>query len=48
MFFRLITVGAMKPQKNHELLIKAFAYVNKRNKNTQLTILGDGILRLRN
>lgn len=43
--YKFITVGAMKPQKNQKLLIKAFAYVHNKNPNTQLTILGDGILR---
>lgn len=43
--FRFITVGAMKPQKNQKLLLQAFASVHKKNHNTQLTILGDGILR---
>lgn len=43
--YKFITVGSMRPEKNQKLLIKAFAYVRKKNPNTQLTIVGDGTLK---
>ncbi len=42
--FHVITVGTLKVQKNHALLLKAFARVAKKM-NAKLTILGDGDLR---
>ena len=42
--FRILTVGHLKEQKNHELLLKAFALVLK-VKDAHLLILGEGQLR---
>lgn len=42
--FRILTVGHLKIQKNHELLIHAFAILRK-NFNVHLLILGEGDLR---
>lgn len=41
---RLITVGSLKPQKNHKLLIEAFARLTSRPQ-ARLMILGEGALR---
>jgi glycosyltransferase involved in cell wall biosynthesis len=41
---RLIAVGSLKPQKNHKLLIEAFAKLKSRPK-AKLMILGEGPLR---
>jgi glycosyltransferase involved in cell wall biosynthesis len=41
---RIITVGNLKPEKDHALLIKAFALVRKKI-NANLMILGEGELR---
>ena len=40
---RMITVGSLKPQKNHELLIRSFARVRRR-RAAKLMILGSGPL----
>ncbi|VVQ26011.1 glycosyltransferase [Pseudomonas fluorescens] len=40
----LLSVGTLKYQKNHELLIKAFSKIPA-HMNTQLCILGEGVLR---
>lgn len=39
------TVACFKPQKNIFDLLRAFAFVYEKNKNTRLEIIGDGILR---
>jgi glycosyltransferase involved in cell wall biosynthesis len=41
---RIITVGSLKAQKNHAMLIRAFALLRKR-RNAKLMILGEGELR---
>jgi glycosyltransferase involved in cell wall biosynthesis len=41
---RILTVGALKPVKNHDLLIRAFALL-PRNLNARLCIVGEGRLR---
>jgi glycosyltransferase involved in cell wall biosynthesis len=41
---RILSVGTLKPQKNHALLIRAFARMPSR-KDCRLVILGDGPLR---
>lgn len=41
---RFIAVGSLKPQKNHDLLLRAFARLNL--KDAKLMILGEGHLRL--
>jgi glycosyltransferase involved in cell wall biosynthesis len=41
---RLITVGSLKPEKNHALLLRAFARIADRQ--TKLMILGEGDLRI--
>ena len=41
---RILTVGSLKPQKNHALLIGAFARI-ARNRPATLIILGEGSLR---
>jgi glycosyltransferase involved in cell wall biosynthesis len=41
---RILTVGRLKPQKNHRLLIEAFAIL-ARQRPARLVILGDGELR---
>ena len=38
---RIISVGSLKQQKNHSLLINAFAIVNK-NLPSKLMIIGEG------
>lgn len=38
----IISIGRLAPQKNHQLLIKSFAYVHKKHPEWQLRILGDG------
>jgi glycosyltransferase involved in cell wall biosynthesis len=43
---RILTVGALKEQKNHELLLRAFAILVEHT-NAQLLILGEGHLRNR-
>jgi glycosyltransferase involved in cell wall biosynthesis len=40
---RIITVGSLKPQKNHALLLRAFARLGR--KDARLMILGEGPLR---
>lgn len=40
---RIITVGSLKPQKNHALLLRAFACLER--KDARLMILGEGPLR---
>jgi glycosyltransferase involved in cell wall biosynthesis len=40
---RIISTGTLKPQKNHELLLRAFARLQE--KDAQLMILGEGPLR---
>lgn len=41
----IITVGRLSPQKNHKMLINAFASVSKRHPEYQLHIYGDGEIR---
>lgn len=41
--FTFITIGRLYPQKNQKLLIEAFSKVN--NTNSQLIIIGDGVLK---
>lgn len=41
---RILTVGRLKPQKNHQLLVEAFAIL-VRERRARLVILGDGGLR---
>ena len=43
--FRFTTVGRMQPQKNHRLLIEAFASVHERHPDAELAIVGEGYLR---
>ena len=43
----LITVGRLEPQKNHQVLLKAFASVIQRYQDTTLLIVGDGSLKVR-
>lgn len=38
-------VGRFHPQKNHDFLIDVFKYINERNKDTKLLLIGDGYLR---
>lgn len=38
-------VGRFHPQKNHNFLIDIFKYINDRNKETKLLLIGDGNLR---
>lgn len=42
--FRILTVGTLKEQKNHALLLRAFSILLK-HKNAHLLILGEGHLR---
>lgn len=42
---KFITIGRMQNEKNHKLMINAFAEVCKERNNITLTILGDGVLR---
>ncbi|NJC06475.1 glycosyltransferase involved in cell wall biosynthesis [Sphingomonas kaistensis] len=42
---RIISVGAFKAEKNHDLLIRAFARVVQRFPDARLVILGEGALR---
>jgi glycosyltransferase involved in cell wall biosynthesis len=42
---RVITVGTLKQQKNHALLLAAFARLLKRRPSARLVILGEGELR---
>lgn len=44
---RIISAGALKPEKNQELLIRAFARVAERLPQARLVIVGDGALRSR-
>jgi glycosyltransferase involved in cell wall biosynthesis len=44
---RIISAGALKPEKNHELLIRAFAQLLGRRPDAQLLIIGEGALRPR-
>lgn len=44
---RIISVGALKAEKNHELLIRAFAGVSRHFPAARLLILGEGALRSR-
>ncbi len=39
---RFLTVGSLKPQKNHRLLLRAFARVLKRHPDATLLVLGEG------
>ena len=41
----ILSVGALKFEKDHKTLIQAFSYVVKGNSNAKLVILGDGPLR---
>src|SRR4030095_8305393 len=41
---RVISVGTLKPQKNHALLLRAFADLHRRNR-ANLMIVGEGELR---
>lgn len=41
----IITVGRLSPQKNHIMLINAFAKVNEKHPEYQLHIYGDGEIR---
>lgn len=41
---RIVNVGSLKPQKNHELLLRAFAQLSL-DPPAQLTIVGEGALR---
>ncbi len=38
----IVSVGRLTPQKNHAILIRAFAYIIEDYPNVQLTIIGDG------
>ena len=40
--FRLISVGRLDPQKNHDLLLQACAELRRRGRDFSLTIVGDG------
>lgn len=40
-----IATGRMEPQKNYELMLRAFAEVHQTYPNTKLVVLGDGYLR---
>jgi glycosyltransferase involved in cell wall biosynthesis len=42
---RIISAGSFKAEKNHDLLIRAFAIVAKQHPQARLIILGDGSLR---
>ncbi len=42
---RIVTLGRLHPQKNHELLIRAFAQVYAKHKEYTLSIYGDGDLK---
>ena len=42
---RILTVGALKPEKNHALLLRAFALLLNSRSDARLMILGDGTLR---
>jgi glycosyltransferase involved in cell wall biosynthesis len=44
---RIISAGALKPEKNHELLIRAFAQLLDRRPSARLLIIGEGALRPR-
>jgi glycosyltransferase involved in cell wall biosynthesis len=44
---RIITVGSLKEQKNHALLIRAFARLAAKRPDARLMILGEGELRPR-
>lgn len=44
---RIITVGSLKEQKNHMLLVRAFAALSRRRPQARLMILGEGELRPR-
>ena len=41
----IVTVGRLVPQKNHKLLINAFALISKKYPDEKLIIFGDGSLR---
>ena len=42
---RIVTIGRLHPQKNHKLLIDAFAIVHHTHPNYTLTIYGDGAMK---
>lgn len=42
---QIVFAGRLDPQKNPEHLIRAFAMVHGRNPDTQLRLVGDGVLR---
>lgn len=44
---RVISAGALKPEKNHELLLRAFARLLDQHGDARLLIVGDGVLRPR-
>ncbi|WP_338503898.1 glycosyltransferase [Sphingomonas kaistensis] len=44
---RIISAGSFKAEKNHELLIQAFALVARQYPDARLIILGDGALRVK-
>jgi N-acetylgalactosamine-N,N'-diacetylbacillosaminyl-diphospho-undecaprenol 4-alpha-N-acetylgalactosaminyltransferase len=41
----IVSVGRLEKAKNHSMLIRAFALVSKKMKNTRLIIIGEGIER---
>ncbi|MBV8686767.1 MAG: glycosyltransferase [Alphaproteobacteria bacterium] len=41
---RLVTAGTLKPEKNHLLLIRAFALLRRHGRAARLMILGDGAM----
>lgn len=42
---KIVSVGRLSTQKNHELLIRAFYHINKKHKDFKLIIYGEGPLR---
>jgi glycosyltransferase involved in cell wall biosynthesis len=44
---RIVTAGSLKAEKNHPLLLRAFALLLKHHPEARLLILGEGSLRLR-
>lgn len=43
--FRMVHVGRLDPQKNHDLLLEACAELRRRNRDFHLALVGDGFAR---